>query len=446
MVSKLKTMKYIQCNKKRMKNIERNKKRMTIKKSLGGSSVSNNDELKIIHFLWLDFKNKSDGILDNKLEFFKDNIIKLHPTWKINFIQNWNQLIYDINAEKSQSWIIDVLNNHNIGAAHKSDIIRYFYLITQGGVWVDLSTFIISPFDELLKQNENGFTCYYAPFSIGLSWLFDSSSMLYDELPIKNFNNQVLKKQNSILKLKKQDFPYMPENYFIISSKKHPICINIFFKLKRFWMTHLDQITSMKICENKMNILIYNMLSQILTGIPNKLNRLYNNNEELHQILEGVRTKSTRSNSNNYYKKLFNNGYLFNYLQLYLAITQYMSYYKYTINVIENKKEVNQTIDNHSQYSSLCKNRGCNDIIIKFAMKDKIHLISASYNRFIKWSDSMDNRIKSLNSIVTEIIDTSETKEDLIEKCKLLNIDQIKFGSWSRDKSEIIGKLMKLFA
>ena len=41
---------------------------------------------QIIHFLWLNFNSKTNGILDDKLKFFKDRIIGVHPGWKINFV------------------------------------------------------------------------------------------------------------------------------------------------------------------------------------------------------------------------------------------------------------------------------------------------------------------------------------------------------------------------
>lgn len=37
---------------------------------------------KIIHFLWLNFNKKTDGMLDETLTFFKNRIEALHPVDK----------------------------------------------------------------------------------------------------------------------------------------------------------------------------------------------------------------------------------------------------------------------------------------------------------------------------------------------------------------------------
>ena len=99
---------------------------------------------KIIHFLWLNFNNNSDGIIDTTLSFFIDRIKELHPDYEINFINNWDKCMESINDE--YSWIKHIIINKNIGGAHRSDVLRFYYLYTMGGVWVDISTFLVTFF------------------------------------------------------------------------------------------------------------------------------------------------------------------------------------------------------------------------------------------------------------------------------------------------------------
>ena len=63
---------------------------------------------KIIHYMWLDFKNpntKKPPCLDDKLRFFKDKITSLHPGWEINYISTMDKTEKDIRF-MFWSWIL----------------------------------------------------------------------------------------------------------------------------------------------------------------------------------------------------------------------------------------------------------------------------------------------------------------------------------------------------
>ena len=145
---------------------------------------------KIIHILWLNFNDKKDGVLDSTLKFFKDRIEELHKKddgWTINFISKWDECLKSI---ENAQWLRDLLDNEYVGAAHKSDALRYYYLNKMGGVWVDISTFLVSPLDKLVEQNKNGFTCYYMPSDVCASWLIKLSSDIFEEITMKQYKEK----------------------------------------------------------------------------------------------------------------------------------------------------------------------------------------------------------------------------------------------------------------
>lgn len=149
-------------------------------------SNSTEEVPKIIHCLWLDFGNKRNGNIDG-LGLFINRIIDLHQDYKLNFIFNYDKCINDIKKYKEYSWIIKILNNNYIGPAHKSDVLRFFYLYTMGGVWLDISTFVISSIEDIRLKNPYGFTCFYIPHKIAQYWVINPLSILSNILDTCHF-------------------------------------------------------------------------------------------------------------------------------------------------------------------------------------------------------------------------------------------------------------------
>jgi hypothetical protein len=388
---------------------------------------------KIIHCLWLDFDKKADGTIDYKLNFFLDRIKELHPQphWEINFISSYKTCIDDI---VDNTWIKTVINNPNIGAAHKSDVLRFYYLYTRGGIWIDLSTFLITSLDDLVNINENGFTCYHVPIDMSQSWMIKPLSSLYDLIPINNYI-EILKLTTTQLKPKYFKFNFLAENYFCISQKNHEIPLKVLKMLKDFY-TNNDMSTKEKvlIANNEIMLLMLNTLfdnTGVLLNINNQLATIYK--EPVHR--------------NGFLNDMFFGGYLFNYLMLSKAIFDF-SIKKYgKLNLLPLNQKRNKIIQEHKiiEISSfICKNNYCNDFIINISEGNNINLLSSSYNRLSKWNNNMEKRISWDNTISGNLINKAKTKEQIIEK--LINIDilQLKFGSWTR-QSKVVNKLILLF-
>ena len=69
---------------------------------------------KKIHALWLNFKNKSDGILPKNLQVFIDRIYSLHPSWDIKIWTSWSEIETELNTEKNSFMLkYKVLYNHS---------------------------------------------------------------------------------------------------------------------------------------------------------------------------------------------------------------------------------------------------------------------------------------------------------------------------------------------
>ena len=142
---------------------------------------------KIIHFLWLDKEFRGKGILSENLEFFHNRIIKLHPNYKINFVSDKRTVDNDIQkAGAKYSWIKNILDNKFVGAAHKSDVMRFFYLYTMGGIWLDITTFLLESVDDLINKNNLGFSCYYMPQKLAQSKMM-GWEFLHNLIPYPNF-------------------------------------------------------------------------------------------------------------------------------------------------------------------------------------------------------------------------------------------------------------------
>lgn len=218
---------------------------------------------KIIHFLWLDFKKKANGVLDDTLEFFRKRIEALHPVekgWQINFISNWENCIQSITGEE---WLLNLINNSFVGPAHKSDALRYYYLYTMGGIWVDISTFLVTPFDDLVAQNKDGFTCYYMPSDVCASWLIRLSSDIFEGITMHNYIEKVVPVQSKIISIKNKSFDFITENYFLISSKENEVCKGVLDQLETFWTNALKVIHSDDDNCVQLNIYMYELFMKV---------------------------------------------------------------------------------------------------------------------------------------------------------------------------------------
>jgi hypothetical protein len=399
---------------------------------------------KIIHFLWLNFNNSSDGVLDETLTFFKNRIEILHPEnngWKIHFIYRWNECLKSI---EDVPWLQNLLSNQFVSPAHKSDALRYYYLYTMGGVWIDISTFLVTSLDSLVEENNKGFTTYYMPSDNCASWLIQISSHIFESISAKEYKNKIIPEQKKYIDIKNKDFDFITENYFLISSKGNEVCENVLKQLEMFWNNALPRINSKETNEFELNKLMYDLLQQVYKLDVNHL-----------PYFKLIKLRSTASLANKelnmtILKDYFENGYFFNYLQLYLAIVEYSIKNNGRLEVLplsDNKKEV----INHSKLNTfskeVCDIDNCNNKQISFSDSNKnIKLLSAAYNRLSKWSDNRENRISWEKTFAGDILDNTEYNPDqILEMLKIMDITQLKYSSYTRGRSKSIERLKELF-
>ena len=94
---------------------------------------------KIIHALWLNFDNASDGVIPPHLNVYINRLKNLHQTWTIKIWTNWQEIESDL---VNRPYMINYIRNQYCNGANKSDCLRFHILEKYGGVWVDLSTYL----------------------------------------------------------------------------------------------------------------------------------------------------------------------------------------------------------------------------------------------------------------------------------------------------------------
>jgi hypothetical protein len=394
---------------------------------------------KTIWGLWCNFKEKKDGTITEDLKFFIDRIKSLHTEergWKVNIITGWSDLLGLISGN---AFLEKLLNNSYVGPAHKSDAIRYFLLKEHGGVWVDTSTFITQSFDHLLISPDTKFICYYAPATDIQEWLINPLGELYEDTSYNDRLDKWVKTniEKSFIKIK-NNFTFMPENYFICSTKGHPIVSETYNALEKFWSDNLDVITSdSEMCfvvntyMKKLSDAIFEIdYDSFLSAVDKKIIDTFKGNKELEKY---------------FLTKLWNCGYIFNYLQLYNSIISHINKYDRSINYITTStEEINEPNFKHYK-EGLCELNNCDNVSISLnngpTKIENILLLSASYNRLGKWSDNRDNRLTWEHTYLGDIISAIKSKEEAEETIKDLikkGFNQFKFGSYTRNSPIII--------
>ena len=398
---------------------------------------------QIIWAIWLDFGKNDDGKITDDLSLFINRINKTHSDgWEINIITKWSDLIKFI---KTDYFIMSVLDNKFILPAHKSDLIRYFLLSKYGGFWVDLSTYLLSSInnmiDTILTTNTNdktidvSFICYYMPILDALEWQIKSLNNIYEIIPYKD-RIKWQKIQNTIIKLKKdysEVLTVMPENYFIGASKGHYIINNVYERLQLFWKNNLANI--------KDNHIMCQTISKYHLELMKKICD-FNIDDFIgfaeKQIILNFNTISKEDIFIN--TEIASCGYLFNYLQLFIAIHEYGSNKK----IIYMNTKVHKKIQ--TDYTdSMCFNNNCNNLILKVE-DEYILLLSASYNRLGKWSNKLEERLSWNNTYLgnkLKLIKDMNTQDAIFNDLINNGFYQLKFSSYTRS-SPIVQLLKKI--
>lgn len=400
---------------------------------------------KIIWAIWCNFDGKTDGTLTDRLTYFKDRITTQHPGWSVNIITKWNELIDYFKEDEN---LLKIVNNSFISAQHKSDAIRFFLLKKHGGFWIDISTFLLTPLDIYYEKQPNAtFISYYSPPLIIEEIIFSSLSQMVDSVKFDKIIEQMQNIQPNYIKLKEpyKDFPFMPENFFIASIPNHPIINDIYEQLLSFWNIAIPKIDDKKSLCYQINLLM-NKLGDELFDINNldyELSKKYLSSDVTdHNFSENLLTN------------VWNCGYLFNYLQMYIAIVNYIKKYKCEITQESNSRELRSEYRADLCFTDDISNGSidsCKNIIINNSSDGSVgYLLSLSYNRLLKWANTMEDRVSFNNTYIKDRLDEIGTTPDEASKEKILQdiidagIYQIKFSSWTRG-SGIIERFMKLY-
>ena len=395
---------------------------------------------KIIWAIWLNFDKKEDGKLDKRLKWYKERIINLHPTWEINIIDKWNDLLEYISEDLL---LVSVIENNYIITASKSDAIRFFLLNKYGGFWLDFSTFLICPIDIYLQKQPNAsFICYYTPSFMIEQVIFDSLGKMMDGVKWSRIIEKFKVRQKKYIRLnnKYSKYPYIPESFFVASKPNNYIIHDIYNEIMIFWKKTLPLVNNKEELTFFINKNMSKLTSEIFIMNSLDLNLSTQFNEE-----NITNTEFKGSLLDN----VWHGAYILIYLQMYKSFIKYIKLHRVNIH--------GENIGNLSLHSphrtSLCfdDNRinSCQNIIVKNNCKSEVlYLLSLSYNRLIKWRDTEEERISFHNTYIETMLKKVTTgalsKDVLLDTLTNNGIYQIKFSHWTRN-SHIIEMLMKIY-
>ena len=387
---------------------------------------------KIIWMVWCDFDNKLDGVLNETLEFYKNQVIKIHNKrdWECNIITKWSDLVQLLYDDKN---VLDIIQNKYINAPNKSDVVRFYLLNKYGGFWIDFSTFLLTSLDVYYKYDAN-FICIYTPSVFIEQWIIKPFSFAFHNFNFKK-NSRLTKIQNKFIKRKGiyKNYPFLTESFFIGSVPNHYITNNTFKQLTNFWKYALPKITDKDTLCFELNKYNHVLMSDIFdmnfvnTVIYNKF-KDENSDKEKKQLLDDMYASC---------------GYYVVYLQIYKALVEYIS--KTKIKIIQPTNKSKTFSKEIKDYDDICFTKdgidSCKNVIIS-TKTDKILLVSAMHDRTIKWSDIPENRTSLENTYLEKKINSYKDVNKFIDKMVNNNIYQIKFSSWTRN-SKIIPLLMQ---
>ena len=393
----------------------------------------------IIWCLWCDFKNKKGCPMSDQLKYFKNRIIFQHPSWNVNIITEWSvlmELIQDDNV------LVRLLDNDIIGPQHKSDAIRFFLLNKFGGFWIDLSTFLLAPLDIYLDTHPNStFITYYTPPFMVEEILFSSLNPMFDNVNFDEIVRKIKPIQGKYIKLNDEykNYPFIPENFFIACVPGHPIILGIYNQVIDFWSYSIPRITDPSTLCFELNKLMNSLASEVFD-----INDL---NYELIQLFDKD-TTADKKFLMFLLDKAWNCGYIFNYLQMYISIVDYIK----SNNLLITQEPSTNSLEKHRENLCTQENENINScqniVCINENTTEEIYLLSLSNNRLIKWADTMSSRVSLDDSYLKEGLEMIENgslePEMLIQDILSMGIYQIKFSSWTRD-STIIPKLMEIY-
>ena len=388
--------------------------------------------------IWCDFKNKKDGVLNDQISYFRDRIIKQHAGWDVNIIVSWDVLMQYIGTNE---FLMNLINNEFVNPAHKSDSIRFFLLKEHGGFWLDISTFLFKPLDVYYELQPNAkFIGFYTPPFMVEEIIFSFLGDMFDNVKYDRVVKKFKSQQANFIKLneKYKKYPFIPENFFIASTPNHEIVTDTYNQLEEFWTSAFPNITSAETLCYEINKLMNNLAKEIFD-----INDINYTTSTLFDSKDITNEKYSLKTLDN----IWHCGYVFNYLQMYKSIVNYMIKNDSVITQETNdnavsKPEYTDILCSTDENINACKN------IVATDKDNVLYFMSLSQHRLIKWANTMNDRVTFENTYINGMINLVKKKEltgaDLIEQIVKMGIYQIKFSSWTRD-SNIIPKLMEIY-
>ena len=362
---------------------------------------------KKIHALWLNFRSKTDGITKN-LDIFIRRIKDLHPSWEIKLWTSWQEIQDELNTPDRQ-FMLNYINNEFCDQANKSDCLRFHILEKYGGVWLDLSTYLIEPLDELYEKCIHSFTTLYMPSHDAFMWVIKHFSDTYEELRLDDKINYAYNFLDLFIVSKHK---FVCESYFIMSPAHHPILKEILQLMSDMWNgTILEKITSKKTHCNYLNLVMKELLPQVfkIDGLAKK-------------ILDFETEK-------------YDCGYLWIYLLMTISTNNYIKDNKLSLNISPLSKGQKELISK-SPAAGICHKDFCHDLNYSKNGRLMVHLISTSWWRIVKWSDQRDSRLNweytFLGDLINLAFEKKMSKDILLKILKENNITQLKTGAYTR--------------
>ena len=365
---------------------------------------------KIIHALWLDFRNRADGKIPDYLNTFVKRIRELHQGWEIKLWTNWKEIEEDLRGT-DREFMIQYINNPFCNGANKSDCLRFHILEKYGGVWIDLSTYLIEPLDSLYDKYSHSFTTIYMPSHDMFMWVIKQFSDNYEEIISQHKVQYAYRILDNILYSK---YKFVCESYFIMSPAHHPILKDTLRLMSYIWNKEkLDEIVSAETHCDYLNKVMRTLIPQI-----------YVVKKDIMKIFD-------------FDISIYDCGYLWIYLLMTITTNNYIKNNKLTLHIDKLTDEQESLLNKSKSTQYICHTDFCQDLNYKKNGNTEVHLISSSWWRFIKWSDNRENRLSwketYVGNLINHAFDSQMSKEEFLDILLRNNITQLKTGAYTRE-------------
>tara|TARA_A100001011_G_C14313551_1_gene846821 strand:+ start:68 stop:2038 length:1971 start_codon:yes stop_codon:yes gene_type:complete len=256
----------------------------------------------------------------------------------------------DLDARDDYIFLLQALINKNIDPARRSDVFRFFILKQLGGCWIDSTTVLFKNIYDFIE--DMNFAVPFMPWENGIDLVFSidfkNIERARDEKKDANYKKMLTDTQSkgvnvdtldvvekdeinpkkipfksqshwkSSVNMKPPDptqyLSVIPENYFVASTKQHPITVATYHSLKQLWKPIFELAgPSDKLNTKDLSDMIAKYTRSISVGkFFTYKNNLYDTSDEEQYLAPWKLLGGANMTS-----------YLVNYIQLYNAINDY---------------------------------------------------------------------------------------------------------------------------